>query len=73
MMLYPVVVLSVFVAVNNLYHHDASFNKVQDHQSTIKQSSFLPFLWIGNLISCLLLAEVSTLFPKEKQASKFLF
>jgi len=53
-------------------HTYASFNSVQVSQSTSKQSSFPCLFRIGNLISFMLLTEGSTLFPKEKQASKFL-
>ena len=65
--------LSLFVAVNNVEQPDASFNSVQILQSTSKPSSYPHFFSIGNLIPCLLFTEVLTLFPKEKQASKFMF
>jgi hypothetical protein len=66
-------ILSLFVAVNNLEHPDASFNSDQVPQSISRTSSYSPLFRIGNLISCLLLSEVSTFFPEENQASKFPF
>jgi len=35
--------LSLFVAVNNLEHLDASFNSIRVHQPTQKPSSYAPF------------------------------